>query len=157
MRTFMAKLLAGLVATAIGAFGADNSLGAWKLNVAKSKYSPGPLPYKSLTMIREASDTGVKTTISAQRIDGSRINVSYTAKYDGIAYPVHDTGYPSDTISMKQVDANAFTSEREKPGGKYHTKSLSVISNGGTTMINTLIGTDADGKPLMAWIVYEKQ
>lgn len=62
MRSFLAKLFVGITITAIGLFGADNSVGTWKLNIEKSKYTPAPLPYKSLTMTREAVDGGVKAT-----------------------------------------------------------------------------------------------
>jgi hypothetical protein len=157
MRWFMAVLLVGLPAAAAAASGADNSLGTWKLNVGKSKFTPEPLPYKSLTMVREASGGGVKTTVSAERIDHTRMNISYTVKYDGTAVVVEGTGSPSDTISNVQLDANTFTSERKKPGGKYHTKGRFVVSNGGKTMTNTLSGTDADGKPMAATIVYDRQ
>src|SRR5450755_1865823 len=42
----------------VAAFGADNSLGTWKLNMSKSKFDPGPGPVKSLTSMREAADGG---------------------------------------------------------------------------------------------------
>jgi len=62
MRNVIAKLLIGASITAIGAFGADNSLGSRKLNLEKSTYSPGPATVKSLTTTREASENGVKAT-----------------------------------------------------------------------------------------------
>ena len=157
MRFFMAILLVGILAAAVAAPAADNSLGTWKLNLGKSRFTPAPFPYKTLTMVREASDGGVKTTVTAERIDRTRMNITYTVKYDGAAVVVQGTGYPSDTISMMQLDANTFTSERRKPGGKYHTTGRFVISNGGKTMTNTLTGTDADGKPMAATIIYDRQ
>jgi hypothetical protein len=135
----------------------DNSLGTWKLNAGKSDYSPGPLPYKSLTMVRTAADGGVNTTITAERLDGTRMKISYSAKYDGAPYSIAGTGYPSDTISAKQLDANTFTSERQKSGGKYHVIGRFVVSKDRKTMTNTLSGTNADGKPTKATIVYERQ
>ena len=42
------KLLTVLVITAVGAFGTDESLGTWKLNMGKSKFNP-TAPVKSLT------------------------------------------------------------------------------------------------------------
>ena len=85
------------------------------------------------------------------------MNISYTAKYDGAAYSIAGTGYPSDTISAKQLDANTFTSERRRPGGKYHVIGGFVVSKDRKTMTNTLSGTNADGKPTKATIVYERQ
>ena len=146
----------GVAIAAIGMFGADNSLGSWKRNVAKSKYTP-PLtnPVTSMTMVREAVDSGVKSTATGQRKDGTAINSSYTAKYDGKEYPVTDA--PWDTISIKQIDANTFTTDTKKTGGKYHTTGRTVISKNGKTMTSTNKGTEADGKPVKNKIVYEKQ
>jgi hypothetical protein len=120
MRRILARWVIGTAITAIGMFGADNSLGTWKRNVAKSKSSP-PLsnPITSMKMVREASDGGVKSTSTGQRKDGTAIHSTYTAKYDGKEYPVTDA--PWDTISIKQIDANTFTTETKKTGGKYHT------------------------------------
>ena len=154
MRSILAKLVIGAAITAIGIFGADNSLGTWKRNVEKSTGS-GPRTVKSLTTVRVASDGGVKVTSTGENMDGTPINSSYTAKYDGKEYPV--TGAPWDTISIKQIDANTFTSETKKTGGKYHSKGRTVISKDGKTMTLTTKGTNAEGKPTTATIVSEKQ
>ena len=61
----------------------DNSLGTWKANIAASKYTPAPWPVKSLTVVREAAPGGVKVTTSGERIDGTVVDASYTANYDG--------------------------------------------------------------------------
>src|SRR5713226_3657805 len=113
MRRILARLVIGIAITAIGVFGADNSLGTWKRNIEKSK-SSSPRTVKSLTTVREASDGGVKVTTTGENMDGTPINSSYTAKYDGKEYPV--TGAPWDTISIRQKDANTFTSETKKTG-----------------------------------------
>src|ERR1700676_160279 len=83
--------------TAIGALAADNSLGTWKLNMEKSKFSP-TAPVKSLAQTREASDGGVKVTTTGEQADGTPINTSYTAKYDGTETPVTGNA-PYDTIA----------------------------------------------------------
>ena len=154
MQSIFAKLVIGVAITAIGIFGADNSLGTWKRNTDKSTGS-GPRTVKSLTTVREASDGGVKVTATGENMDGTPINSSYTAKYDGKEHPV--TGAPWDTISMKQSNANTFTSETKKTGGKYHSKGRTVISKDGKTMTLTTKGTNAEGKPTTATIVSEKQ
>jgi hypothetical protein len=83
MRSLLSKALIALAVTSVAAIAADNTLGTWKLNIEKSKYTPPPMPVKSLTVIREASDGGVKVTTSGEQADGTPINASYTAKYDG--------------------------------------------------------------------------
>src|ERR1022692_1537494 len=97
MRTILTQALIALAITTVAAFGADNTIGTWKLNVEKSKYSPAPMPLKSLTVTRESSDGGTKVTATGEQADGTAINGNYTAKYDGKDVPV--TGnLPYDTI-----------------------------------------------------------
>ena len=157
MRNIIAKLMVGVAITAIGMYGADNSLGTWKRNIEKSKSSTQTAsPYKSATMVREASGDSVKVTNTGVREDGTAVNWSYTAKYDGKEYPVTGNA-PFDTISMKQIDANTYTSVVSKKGGKYHTTGRTIISKDGKTSTLTTKGTNADGKPLTQTIVYDKQ
>jgi len=156
MRNIVVKLVIGVAITAIGMFGADNSIGTWKGNVAKFKSTPPVTnPIKSLTVVNEASDGGVKVTVTGERQDGTPINSSYSIKYDGKEYPV--TGAPWDTVSMKQIGANTFTSEVKKTGGKYHATGRTVISKDGKTMTTTTKGTNAEGQPTSGTLIYEKQ
>jgi hypothetical protein len=156
MRNIVAKLVIGVAITTIGMYGADNSLGTWKRNVAKStSTTPSKNPVKSLTIVNEASDGGVKTIVTGERQDGTPINGGSTVKYDGKEYPV--TGAPWDTTSMKQIDANTFTFESRKTGGKYHVTGRTVISKDGKTMTTTVKGTNDEGKPISAKAIYDKQ
>src|SRR5450432_1246892 len=156
MRTLLTKALVALAITTLGALGADNTIGTWKLNVEKSKYTPAPMPVKSLTLAREAADGGVKQTTTGEQADGTPINASYTAKFDGKDVPVSGNA-PYDTISIKQVNANTFTDARKKTGGPYQATSRLVVSNGGKTMTTTTKGTNADGKEFTTTFVFDKQ
>lgn len=156
MRSTISKALAALAITAIAAFAADNSLGTWKLNLDKSKFGPGPMPVKSLTVVREASDGGVKVTITGQQADGAAINAGYSAKYDGSESKVTGNA-PYDTVSIKQANANTFTDQRKKTGGPYQATGRTVISGGGKVMTTTAKGAGTDGKPFTSSFVLEKQ
>jgi hypothetical protein len=116
MRNVLAKLLIGVALASPLAFGADNnSIGTWKLNLEKSKFNPGPGP-KSLTQTAEAVEDGVKWTSTGEAADGTPINISFTAKYDGKDYPI--TGGRADSIAIKEVDANTqyFCNEKVREG-----------------------------------------
>ncbi len=156
MRTILTKGLIALAITTIAALGADNSIGTWKLNVKKSTYTPAPMPVKSLVVAREASDGGVKVTTTGEQANGTAINASYTAKYDGKDVQVTGNS-PYDTISIKQVNANTLTDARKKTGGPYHATGRTVISKGGKTMTTTTKGTNADGKQFVSTFVFDKQ
>jgi hypothetical protein len=156
MRTFLTKAFIALAITTIGALGADNSIGTWKLNVEKSKYTPAPMPVKSLMIVREASDGGAKVTTTGELADGTAINASYTAKYDGKEVQITGNS-PYDTIAIKQVNANTLTDERKKTGGSYLGTSRIVISGGGKTMTSTTKGTNATGAAFASTFVFDKQ
>ena len=158
MRDCLLKMVAMTAVTAISVLAADNSLGTWKRNIDKSNYSPmPPNPLKNQTTVREAADGGVKVTNKGQRADGTPVDISYIVKYDGKPVSVTGTGSSFDTISMKQIDANTFTSQTRKTGGKYHTLGMIVISADGKVMTNTSKGTGPDGNPISFTIVYDKQ
>ena len=156
MRTLLTKAILALAITSVAAFGADNSIGTWKLNVEKSKYTPAPMPVKSLTITREASDGGAKVTTTGERTDGP-INASYTAKYDGTEVKVTGSNLTYDTIAIKQVNANTLTDERRKVVGPYKATGRTVVSNGGKMMTTTTKGTNADGKQFTSTLVFDKQ
>jgi hypothetical protein len=157
MRRILSQALVVLVIASMAAWGADNSIGTWKVNIEKSKYTPAPLPVKSLTSVRDAVPGGVKVTNSGERTDGTTINASYTAKYDGSPTAVTGSGAPYDSIAVKQVDANTFTYEAKQTNGKYHASGRTVISRDGKTMTTTAKGADANGAPMALTLVYEKQ
>ena len=156
MRILLTTVLLALAITTAAAFGADNTIGTWMLNVDKSKYSPAPMPVKSLIVTREGSDGGVKVTATGEQTNGTAINGNYTAKYDGTDVMV--TGnLPYDTISIKQVNANTLTEERKKMGGPYHATSRVVVSNGGKTMTTTTKGTNTERKDFTSTFAFDKQ
>lgn len=146
-----------LAIAAVTGLAADNSVGTWKLNIEKSKYTPAPLPVKSLTSVREAAPGGVKVTVTGERVDAAPLNSTYTAKYDGSATAVTGTGTPYDSISIKQVNANTFTYNAKQTKGKYRANGRTVISSDGKTMTTTAKGTDPDGKAMVLKLVYDKQ
>ena len=67
-----------LIILGSGAFAQSNSdVGTWRLNVAKSKYSPGPAPTSATTKI-EAVGAGVKVNTSVVSSDGKTRTVTTT-------------------------------------------------------------------------------
>ena len=156
-KTLSLALFALAITTTLSAWGADNSLGTWKANTAKSKYTPAPWPVKSLTVTREAAPGGVKVTNTGMRTDGSAIDASYTATYDGSSSQVTGQGAPYDSMSVKQGDANTFTYEAKNTKTKYRASGRIVISGDGKTLTTTASGVTADGKPMTMKLVYDKQ
>ena len=56
--------------------------GTWRLNVAKSKYTPGPTP-KSQVAKLEPIDGGMKVVSDRVEADGKMTHFEWSAKFDG--------------------------------------------------------------------------
>jgi hypothetical protein len=155
----IAMLVVLVSATAVLA--ADNFSGTWKLNVAKSKYSPGPAPQSGMTKI-EATADGLKIVADGVNAEGKKTHTEYAAKFDGKDYPdkVLVDGKPdptgADTISIKKIDDFTFEATT-KLKGKVLLVTRNVISKDGKTRTQTATGTNAQGKPVNNTVVYEKQ
>jgi hypothetical protein len=154
-RTFLSILVAVLwLAGASNLCAADAAMGNWKLNVSKSKYTPGPLP-KSGTVKYEASDGGYKRTGETIEADGTKSAFEYTAKYDGKDYPV--TGSEIfDSIALKRIDDNTAEATLKK-GGKVVRHAKRVVSKDGKVMTITMTGTNEKGEKIHNIAVYDKQ
>lgn len=158
MRACSRALTVGVVFAALiavlSAQAANPRVGSWQLNVAKSKYSPGPAP-KSQTLKIEASGEGEKVTSEITTAAGARTVTQYTANYDGKDYPLTGSDL-SDTVTLKRIDAR--TSERtDKKGGKVMQTFRRVVSRDGKTMTVTIKGTNAQGQTVSNVVVFEKQ
>jgi hypothetical protein len=120
-------------------------VGTWKLDAAKSKYSPGPAP-KSQTAVLDAVDGGMKVVSDRVDADGQKVHFEWTAKFDGKDYPV--TGDASrDYVSVKKVDD--YTVEiTNKKGGKVTTSIKAVYAKDGKSRVETVTGTNAQGQKI---------
>ena len=139
----------------LSAQGNDPRIGTWKLNVAKSKYDPGPAP-QSQTLKVEPAGKGEKVTSESVMADGKKVTVTYTANFDGKDYPLTGSAVGADKVSLKRIDAR--TTERvDKKDGKPIVTIKRVVSADGKTMTATSRGTNAEGKPTNNVAVFEKQ
>jgi hypothetical protein len=134
----------------------DAHIGTWKLNVAKSKFNPGP-GYKSETRTYEPTADGYKFQGERVNPDGSTQKYGFTVKYDNKDYPVtgKDPG-GADTIAVKLVDANNIESTSKKGHEVLYTSKV-VVSQDGKVMTITSKGKNPDGEPFDNVQVYDRQ
>lgn len=156
MRPLLSGTLLIMSLLAVPAFCTDNTIGQWKLNLEKSKYTPAPMPVKSLLTTREAAEGGVKVTTTGEQADGTAIKSGYTAKYDGKEVSISGNS-PYDIIALKQENANTITETRKKTGGPYQSTARVAVSKDGKTMTVTNKGTNGSGKQFTAVFVFDKQ
>jgi len=136
------------------ALAAENWLGTWKLDVAKSKYSPGPAP-KSLTLKFEATADGIKLTSDGVNAEGNPTHGEYVSKFDGKDVPWK--GNPdADTASAKKIDDNSYENVWKKDG-KTTITAKAVVSKSGKTLTVALTGTNAKGQTVNNTSVYDRQ
>jgi hypothetical protein len=138
----------------LSAQAADPRIGTWKLNVAKSKYSPGPPP-QSNTLKVEASGQGEKVTTEGVNAAGAPIKTQYTANFDGKDYPLTGSAN-ADMVSLKRIDART-TVRTDKKDGKVVLTLTRVVSQDGKTMTVTTKGTNPQGQTVDNFAVWEKQ
>jgi hypothetical protein len=135
--------------------GGDAVIGTWKVNLAKSTYSPGPPPQSLTVKIERAGDYGEKITADGTRADGQPIQIRYTVQFDGRDYPI--SGSPiADTVSAKRIDATT-TERTDKKAGKVVATLTRKVSADGKTMTVTYKGTNAEGQAFTNVVLLEKQ
>jgi hypothetical protein len=155
-RVTMVLAAAVVAVTVIGtAQTKDPFVGTWRLNVAKSKYSPGPAP-KSQTSTYEAAGPGYKVTVKGEPASGAAQLWSYTSSLDGKDTPITGNNPNSDMVAVKRIDALTLESVNKK-GGKVTTTQRNVVAADGKTRTVTTTGTDAQGQKVSNVAVYEKQ
>jgi hypothetical protein len=153
MRKTLAMLF--LAATLCGtAIAADPVTGSWKLDVAKSKFNPGPAPTSATRVYSESSDgvTLVGTTVTA---DGRQATLHVTYKADGKTYPVTDNP-DADSITATSVNDRTWNFTLKKAGKITYTVHRVVSPDGKTLSVHNK-GTHAGGAPFDDTLIFERQ
>ena len=143
-----------LLGTALAAWGADPVVGTWKLNIAKSKFDPGPPP-RSQTRTYEALPGGMKVTLRTVTAGGDSTVIELPQNLDGKDYPVMGPG-PADAIVMTKIDdqtAGAILKHGDTTVGE----SRRIVSADGKTLTVTYKGTDPEGLMVNNTAVYDRQ
>ncbi len=145
-----------LLAVATVAWAADPFVGTWKLNLEKSKYSPGPPP-KSATLKIEAQKNGLKYVTDGVNAQGNPTHAEFAFIYDGKDYPLKATSAPLDlTIAVKKINTNTHNTVL-KQAGKEMSTGREVVSKDGKTMTRTNKGKNAQGQEFNNTVVFDKQ
>jgi len=152
-RTILLAFVTCLVGLTL-CFAADNAnMGTWKLNEAKSKFSPGA-PKNTMVMYEMAGDN-VKVTVDGVDAQGKPTHSEWTGKFDGKDYPLTGDA-TADTRSYKKVNGNTMDLWNKKDGKTVATAHI-VVSADGKTRTLTMSGTNAAGKKIQVTALYDKQ
>ncbi len=149
----MIGLLVLVVIVAATASASDNpQLGTWKLNVPKSKFTPGAT--KNMTVVYAAEGDKIKVTIDGVDGAGAPIHNEWTGKFDGNDYPVTGSS-TSDTRAYYKVNGQTLKFAEKKGGTVTLTGRITVSADGKTRTVNA--STTTANPQLVTVAVYDKQ
>jgi len=133
---------------------AENWLGTWKLDPAKSKVMAAPGP-KSQTLKFEKTADGIKLTSDGVNAEGKPTHGEYVSMFDGKDVPW--TGNPdADMASPKRIDDNTYDNTWKKDG-KATVIAKVVVSADGKTLTIVNSGTNAKGQAVDSTFIYNRQ
>jgi hypothetical protein len=136
----------------------DPAIGSWKLDVAKSKFTPGP-PIKGDTRSYEVNEDGwlIVTTETIQP-DGKRTGVRFAAKFDGKPYPQIGRFAPTVTLITYEVaDKRTLKYTQFDTNGKVNSTNTRTVSADGRTMTIEQRTTNDKGQPVINIELFERQ
>jgi hypothetical protein len=151
--TIVVGLVMVFAAGSASAQSSDPMNGTWKLDPAKSTYSPGPKP-QSVTLVIEGTDAAHKITVDQTPAAGAARHYSVSGAF-GKELPVVGDNPNADTYVFKRINATTVETQHLK-GGKPTIKNTSVVSADGKTLTITGTGTDEQGRTVHNVMVYSK-
>lgn len=133
---------------------ANPIVGTWRLNLARSTFSPGPAPRSQIRHYVE-SGAGVTLTMTTVAADGRETTITLTFTEDGRRLPA-STSPDYDTVAAEHVDARTVHSTQFRNGVVVGT-GVRTVSADGRTLTFAQQGTHADGVRYRNVSVYDRQ
>jgi dipeptidyl aminopeptidase/acylaminoacyl peptidase len=133
----------------------DPANGTWKLNLAKSKFSPGPAP-KEMTATIESAGAGRHVEASYVAGDGTSVKWGYSGNYDGKDIRVTGTNPDADVVMLKRLSATTVRSTYKKDGKRTLVNGVSVSADGKTLTV-AQSGVNAKGQTVKNTLVFDRQ
>jgi tetratricopeptide (TPR) repeat protein len=122
----------------------DPIVGVWHLVPERSSATPGPLPYKSMTLNFSAAGKDLKHDVEGAYADGRPLMATTTIVSDGKYHPF--AGFSEfDTSSFNRINPNTVVYIRARRGTTVITGS-SAVSGDGKTLIFSEQTIDAKGQ-----------
>jgi hypothetical protein len=132
---------------------ADPFIGTWKLNMAQSKFTPGPAP-KSGSVTFTAAAPGFRAVVEGVGAKDEKTRWEYTGNYDGKDYPLK--GNPDgDMISVRRINANSVETTIKR-AGKPAVTNMRTVSADGKTLTVVTKGINGQGQTVHNVQIFEK-
>ena len=153
---FATRAVLALVLLTCGSLAsADNAWdGTWQLNVAKSKFEPGP-PLKGQTRTIKTEGDRQTQTIDTVAADGKSTTSHSSYRLDGKDYPI--TGSAEfDSVAVKQVDESTISGTLKRGGKEVATTSRTLSKDEKVITVKTE-GMNRAGKAMHNVLVFDRQ
>ena len=135
---------------------ADPIIGAWKLNIAKSKFLPTrPVPKELTEVYRELPDGQIELTWKNTQADGSSILQVFAFPAQGGMVKVLKGDTPNSFVQTRISEDEWWVTYLLE--GKQVMTRHKLISKDRKTLRQTLKGVDDEGKSFELMLVYDKQ
>lgn len=133
----------------------DPANGTWKLNVAKSTFSPGPAP-KEMTAVIESTGVGRKVDVTGVAGDGSPIKWGYSGNFDGKDIRVTGTNPDADVVRLRRRSPTSVRSTYFKGGKQTIVNGIAVAADGKTLSV-AQSGVNAKGQTVKNNLSFDRQ
>lgn len=131
----------------------DPILGVWKLNLARSRFNPGPAP-RSQSRTYIETPQGIQVTIRSVGVNGSSSTIEFPEKYDGRDYPVQGSDV-ADALALVRIN-NLMAEATLKHAGRVVATAKRVITDEGKTLIISYAEPSLE-HPVDNQLVYDRQ
>ncbi len=159
LRRWVPGLLAGALVLAASSVALaqdkDPANGTWKLNVAKSTFSPGPAP-KEMTATIESAGPGRHVEVSGSGSDGTAIKWGYSGNFDRKDIRMTGTNPDADVVTLRRLSPTTVRSTYKKNGKQTLVNGVSVSADGKTLTV-AQSGVNAKGQTVKNTLVFDKQ
>jgi hypothetical protein len=135
-------------------YNADPFVGTWNLDVAKSKFNPGP-PLKSGKAKIEARGEGIRCILDPVSAEGQPRHGEWEAKYDGKDYPAIMKPF-ADAIALSKTDANTVDAIYKREGKEILSEHW-VLSKDRKVLTMTQTEKNPTGKGFVNTLVYNRE
>jgi hypothetical protein len=152
---FRLLLLAALLQPHLAGAQDTQWFGTWHLNVEKSTYQPGPLPYRRGTWSIAPAGTGVKMVYDLVGVRGGVTHMEWVGNFDGKPYRLQgpDTvvDYAYTRIDARTLDLTVMVDNTPAVRGRV------TLSPDGRTITATTSSRNARGELISTSSVYDRR
>jgi hypothetical protein len=152
-RLLSVGIILGVLAVGALAEAPPPFVGTWKLDLAKSRFSPGPAP-RSAVVRHEAIENGMRQVSDTVDAEGKAKHTEYSARFDGKEYPITGTD-PAEVITLKRIDAYN-TDWTTRSGTRIVSTGRASYSRDGKVRTLTYTGTTAKGEKVENTTVWDR-